>query len=196
VNDWQHKEKDMTADIRNQAATDASKLGAGFIRWGTAFFIFGLVIGYGPLGHYIKGAGDDVGPTFLKNMTLWWGCPWTLAAYFEQMGGLGMVAIGISLLTFARDGRVGELGAGVRQSLGLCMFGLIAEFLAGYPGYFVVHHFWPNFYYAPIAAGKNVWLAMQGVSIAFYVAGAICIFGTIRRASHRYGVIETVRTAA
>ena len=43
----------MTTDIRNQAATDASKLGAGFIRWDTAFFIFGLIIGYGPLGHYI-----------------------------------------------------------------------------------------------------------------------------------------------
>jgi hypothetical protein len=39
---------------------------------------------------------------------------------------------------------------------------------------------------APIEAGKNVWLALQGVSIAFYVAGVIFAFGAIRRASHQY----------
>ena len=45
------------ASVRNAESTlEASRLGAGFIRWGTGLFIFGLIIGYGPLLHYIHGA--------------------------------------------------------------------------------------------------------------------------------------------
>jgi hypothetical protein len=176
------------ASVRNEESTlEAGRLGAGFIRWGTGLFIFGLIIGYGPLLHYMHGAVEgDIGPAFLKNLTLWFACPWTLAVYFAQIGGIGMIAIGVSFLTFARDGRVSALGTGARRSLGLCIVGVLAEFLTGYPGYFVVAHFWPNFYYAPIEAGKNVWLALQGVSIAPYVAGVIFAFGPIRRASRQY----------
>jgi hypothetical protein len=42
----------MTTDasVRNEESTlEAGRLGAGFIRWGTGLFIFGLIIGYGPL---------------------------------------------------------------------------------------------------------------------------------------------------
>jgi hypothetical protein len=178
-----------TNQVRNgeNSTLEASRLGAGFIRWGTGLFIFGLIIGYGPLLHYMHGAIEgDIGPVFLKNLTLWFACPWTLAVYVAQIGGLGMIAIGVSVLTFARDGRVSALGTGARRSLGLCIFGVLAEFFTGYVGYFVVAHFWPNFYFTPIEAGKNVWLALQGVSIAFYVAGVIFAFGAIKRASHQY----------
>src|SRR5271154_1072684 len=72
----------------------------------------------------------DIGPAFLKNLTLWFACPWTLAVYFAHIGGLGMIAIGVSFLTFARDGRVSALGTGARRSLGLCIVGVLAEFLA------------------------------------------------------------------
>ena len=169
--------------VRNEAAVvETGRLGAGFIRWGTGLFIFGLIsIGYGPLLHYLHGAVEgDIGPVFLKNLTSWFACPWTLAVYVAQIGGVGMIAIGVSLLTFARDGRVSALGTGAGRSPGLCIFGVLAEFLTGYSGYFVVAHFWPNFYFTPIEAGKNVWLALQGVSIAFYVAGVIFAFGAIR----------------
>jgi hypothetical protein len=137
----------------------------------------------------------DVGPLFLKNVTLWFGCPWTLATYALQVGGLGMIAIGVSLITFARDGRVSALGSRERGSLGLCIFGLIAEFATGYVGYFVVAHFWPNFYFTPIQTGKNVWLVLQGVSIAFYLAGVIFASSAIRRASHLYDIVGGERTA-
>jgi len=182
--------------VSNRTATqEAAKLGAGFIRWGVGLFIFGLCIGYGPLLHYLHGALEEVGPAFLKNVTLWFGCPWTLATYTVQIGGLGMVAIGVALITFARDGHASALGSSERKSLGLCIFGLIAEFATGYAGYFVVNHFWPSFYYVPIQTGKNVWLVLQGASIAFYIAGVMFAFGAIRRASHLY-VVNAGRTAA
>jgi hypothetical protein len=144
----------------------------------------------------MHGVLEEVGPAFLKNVTLWFGCPWTLPTYMDQLGGIGMIAVGVSLVTFARDGRASALSNAQRRSLGLCIFGLIAEFTLGYPGYFVINHFWPNFYYTPIQAGKNLWLALQGLSIAFYIARVIFAFGAIRRASHRYDVPAGKRTAA
>ena len=30
---------------------------------------------------------------------------------------------------------------------------------------------WPNFYFEPVQAGKNLWLALQGISILVFVVG-------------------------
>jgi hypothetical protein len=69
-------------------------------------FLFGLVIGFGPWLHYMHGAMDEIQPGFLKNVTLWFGCPWTLPTYVAQLGGLGMVAIGLCYLVYGLTGRV------------------------------------------------------------------------------------------
>ena len=66
-------------------------------------------------------------------------------------------------------------------SLWLCITGLVAVFLTGYVGYFVVDSIWPTFYYTPIAAGKNVWLGAQAVSIALYWLGVISVLLNVRR---------------
>jgi hypothetical protein len=44
--------------------------------------------------HYVVGAQYDTGPEFLKNVTLWYACPWTLSTAVVLGGSLGMVAIG------------------------------------------------------------------------------------------------------
>jgi hypothetical protein len=85
-------------------AATAVEVGTKYIRWGLGLFIFGLVIGYGPWLHYMHGALEEVQPTFLKNVTLWFGCPWTLPTYVAQLGGLSMVVVGLCYLAFARDG--------------------------------------------------------------------------------------------
>ncbi|MCK5362305.1 MAG: hypothetical protein KAR22_05030, partial [Gammaproteobacteria bacterium] len=52
-----------------------AELGSKFIRWGLGLFILGFIVGFIPILHYIQGAvAGDVGPAFLMNMTLWWGC--------------------------------------------------------------------------------------------------------------------------
>ena len=63
--------------------------------WGLELFVFGLVIGYLPLAHYMHGSFEPVGGAFLKNVTLWWGCAWTLAVYVAQVGSLAMIVIGL-----------------------------------------------------------------------------------------------------
>ena len=160
------------------------EVGAKFVRWGLGLFVFGLVTGYGPWLHYMHGALEEVGAAFLKNVSLWWGCPWTLAVYVPQLGGLGMIAFGLCYIVFARDGAMTSVTNADRAAPVLCAVGIITEWVFGFPLYFAVNAVWPNFYYTPISAGKWTWLGMQGVCIAIYVAGAICAYSGIKRATH------------
>ncbi|MBR1122222.1 hypothetical protein JQ628_11910 [Bradyrhizobium lablabi] len=51
--------------------------GARFAKWGLGFFVFGLFLTFGVIGHYCVGASADAGELFKRNVTLWWACPWT-----------------------------------------------------------------------------------------------------------------------
>jgi hypothetical protein len=99
-----------------KTVNEVTMLGTQFIRWGLGLFIFGLIIGYGPLAHYLYGALEQVGPGFLQNVTLWFGCPWTLSVYTVQVGSLGMVAIGCVYLHLPRDDL--EPSSGISQLSG------------------------------------------------------------------------------
>ena len=126
------------------------EVGVKHIRWGLGLFIFGLVIGYIPLAHYMHGSFEPVGEAFLKNVTLWWGCAFTLAVYVAQVGSLAMIAIGLCYVVLARDGAMTLVTNAERMAPALCAGGIIAEFVAGVAGYYAVAAVWPNFYYAPI----------------------------------------------
>ena len=101
------------AGITDTIATPAG-VGAKYIRWGLGLFVFGLVIGFVPLAHYMHGSFEPVGEAFLKNVTLWWGCAFTLAVYVAQVGSLAM--IDWSLLCRPRAGRCHDLGHGCRAN--------------------------------------------------------------------------------
>src|SRR5215475_6807421 len=106
----------MTSTHMTMTVTAATPVdvGAKYIRWGLGLFLFGLVIGYGPWLHYMHGALEEVKPAFLHNVTLWFGCPWTLAVYVVQLGGIAMVVIGLCYVALARDTRQQPLTAGER----------------------------------------------------------------------------------
>jgi hypothetical protein len=167
------------------ASIDATpvEVGAKYVRWGLGLFVFGLVIGFGPWLHYMHGALEEVGPAFLKNVTLWFGCPWTLSTYVAQLGGLSMVVFGLCYIAFARERTTLSLTDGERLGPTLCAVGTLSEFVFGYPGYFAINRIWPNFYYTPIAAGKWTWLGIQGVCIGIYVVGVMCAHSGIKRAT-------------
>lgn len=153
------------------------KTGAKFTKWGLAFFVFGLFLTFGVIGHYCVGASADVGELFRRNVTLWWACPWTLSVAVVQGGGLGMVALGVTLLS-TRSKAVD----GGSIALWLCAVGLLGVFAVGYPGYFVFNSIWPNFYYVPDIVGKNAWLLGQAFFFAVYFTGMALGFNTARRA--------------
>ena len=128
----------MTAIIHEKKAgaiETAAELGAKYIRWGFGLFIFGLVVGFIPLAHYMHGSFEPVEAAFLKNVTLWWGCAFTLAVYVAQIGSLAMIVIGLCYLVFARDGTMTSLTAAERIAPTLCAAGIMAEFVAGVAGY-------------------------------------------------------------
>ena len=177
----------MTADIHlsvADAAETPTELGAKYIRWGFGLFIFGLVVGFIPLAHYMHGSFEPVEAAFLQRVTLWWGCAFTLAVYVAQIGGLAMIVIGLCYVVLARGGAMTSLTAAERIAPVLCATGIIVEFVAGVAGYYAVAAVWPNFYYTPITAGKVTWLALQAVCIAVYVIGVVWAYGGIKRASH------------
>jgi hypothetical protein len=155
-------------------------LGARFTKWGLGLFIFGVFLMFGIIDHYCGGARWPTGEQFLKNITLWYACPWTLSVASVQAGGLGMVALGLAQLTAVRPAPAHPTKTGF-AALWLCVIGLVGVFLVGYPGYFVFDAIWPSFYYSPIAAGKNAWLLWQAFFIGVYFVGAALMFDTVRR---------------
>ena len=152
----------------------ATAIGRQFIRWGLGLLVFGLFLGFGIIGHYIVGARWPTGHEFMGNISLWFACPWTLSVYTIQAGAVGMIVIGGLYLTLGRAPST-VVHAGERAAPILCALDLIAMFLTGYVGYFVVDMFWPSFYYTPIAEGKNVWLGLQAACIALYWIGVILV---------------------
>ena len=88
---------------RIQTVNAVTMIGAKFIHWGLALFIFGIVIGYGPLAHYLHGAFEQTGEAFLKNVTLWFGCPWTLSALYRSSRVVGYGGNRMCLLTPADE---------------------------------------------------------------------------------------------
>jgi hypothetical protein len=152
--------------------------GARFAKWGLGFFVFGVFLTFGVIGHYCVGASADAGELFKRNVTLWWACPWTLSVAIVQGGGLGMVALGLSSLAAGRAGASAHEGS---FSLTLCILGLLGVFAIGYPGYFVFNSIWPDFYYRYDVVGKNAWLLGQAFFFAVYFTGLVLAFFNVRR---------------
>ena len=154
---------------------------------GPRLFITGFVVGFIPILHYMIGAQEgDVGPVFLKNITLWWGCPAVLAEMTLKIGSLGMLAIGLCYLAAARQGASSSISGHERVAPTLCAYGLIAELVAAGVGFYVGNMIWPNFYFEPVQAGKNMWLAVQGLSILVYFVGVCYAVAGVRRASSQF----------
>ena len=161
----------------------AAQLGWKYIISGLGLFITGFLTGFIPILHYMVGAqSGGVGPDFLKNVTLWWGCPAILAELTLKTGSLGMMAIGFAYLAI-RQQDPADLTSRERIAPKLCTYGLIAELVTAAVFFVVCNKIWPNFYFAAVPAGKNLWLAVQGVSIAFYVLGVIFAVSSIRNRS-------------
>jgi len=159
-------------------------IGARFVKWGLGLFVFGVFLTFGIIAHYCAGARWPTGDLFMRNITLWWACPWTLSVAAVQAGGLGMVAVGLTRMLLARVSSdvSGHGGAG---ALCACVIGLLGVFAIGYPGYFVFDAMWPGFYYSPVAAGKNAWLLWQAGFIGIYFFGFVLAFNGVRHTLNR-----------
>ena len=129
--------------ITGITATPA-QVGTKYIRWGLGLFIFGLVIGYGPWLHYMHGALEEVHEAFLKNVTLWFGCPWTLPVYVTQLGGLSMVVIGLCYLAFVRNGAMASISGAERMGPALCAAGQRWPCCSGTSSSVEASHSWGN----------------------------------------------------
>lgn len=162
--------------------TELAIFGYKFLRWGSKFFITGLVLGLIPLAHYIiGGVGHEVGEEFMRVVTLWWGCPAEKLLQIVQVGGLSMIVIGLCYV-FISQSSDRKVTKSEYLGLKLCVAGLIAEVLFGTVLYLVFDFaLYPNFYFEPIEAGKNLWLGAQLVSFSTYLLGIILVLGGIKK---------------
>ena len=159
------------------------QFGGRFIRAGFWVLFLGFVMSFGMVLHYVVGARYDTGSEFLKNVTLWYACPWTLSTAVVLGGALGMIAIGAVYAILGKMSAPARVEGLEQFAVSICSLALIAIFLTGYVGYFVVDTVWPGFYYLPIKDGKDVWLFMQLACMALYAVGVLLAFGGIRRTS-------------
>lgn len=164
-------------------------LGYKFLKWGIGFFLFGLFFGFGVFIYYLAGAHYPNSAEFLSNITLWFGSPLSLSVLYLELGGLGMAAAGGACLALARkesatatnEPNTGSVckHKGKHASLILCNIGLIALFITGYIGYFIIDAIWNAFYYIPIPPAKNLWIVLQGLSVLCYFIGLLIGFSSL-----------------
>jgi hypothetical protein len=160
------KNEDIDEDIN-----EATLLSAAFVRWGLGLFIFSLIIGYGPLVHYLHQALEGRGGAPLENLVLWAGCPTTM-----QIGALGMIAIGAVFGLFPAE----ELETEMRDyvALWLCVGGLIAVFLAGYVGYYALNTILQTLLDTQPTREK-AWLLVYSISAGAYLIGVALTYLSI-----------------
>ena len=160
------------------------EIGGRFIHSGFWMLLLGMLMSFGMVLHYVANISPSFGPEFLKTITLWYACPWTLSIAVVLGGALGMIAIGAVYAILGRTDPAVRVEGLERSALSLCTFALVAIFLTGFVGYFAVNRIWPNFYYSPIKDGKNLWLLMQLACMVAYTIGVFLAFNGIRRISH------------
>ena len=168
------------ADVKGELTTiDHGKI---YIRWGLSLLSLGFILGFVPILHYMHGAvAGDVGEHFMKNMTLWWGCPALLMELTLKTGGLGMTVIGLCFVVLPRTVSAPQLSSREQLAPKLCRFGLIAATIYAAVGYVVINMIWPNFYFEHNEMGKDVWLAGQLIGIAIFFTGFVFSLKTLRR---------------
>ena|SRR5271170_2186906 len=76
--------------------------GGRFIRLGFWLLMLGFLMSFGMVMHYVVGAQYPTGELFLKNVTLWYACPWTLSTAVVLGGSLGMIAMGATYAILGR----------------------------------------------------------------------------------------------
>jgi hypothetical protein len=162
----------------NSASAEHGKI---LIRWGLSLFTAGFFLGLVPVVHYIHGAvAGDIGAHFMKNMTLWWGCPAVLMELTLKTGGLGMIVMGFCYVVLPRAANV-NISSKEHLTPKLCNIGLIGASVYAAVGYVVCNMIWPNFYFEHNETGKNVWLAGQGIGIAIYIIGYVYALKGVRK---------------
>jgi hypothetical protein len=158
--------------------------GGRFMRAGFWLLQLGFLMSFGTVLHYVVGAQYPTGEQCLMNVTLWYACPWTLSTAVVLGGALGMMAVGAIYAILGKQAQEPRVEGLEKAALPLCTIALIAMFLTGYLGYFVVDALWLTFYYTPLTDGKNVWLGLRLACMAVYAVGVGIALNDLRRASY------------
>ena len=134
-----------------------------FIRYGLGLSVFGLLVGYFPLAHYLM---SDSTPS----------CPSApIHGHLILLSFVGMSIIG--LLYKALPGWLGDGEPPLRLiklHFWLAVIGVIGVMLNGTIGYEVLNHFFQQGFYYLEEEGqfiRNIWFSIDGVFLSLYGIG-------------------------
>ena len=108
-------------------------------------------------------------------------------------GSIRCFAIGLCYLVVPRAKAAAPVSGSERLAPGLCLAGLLGATIYMAVGYVVCNLIWPNFYFAHVETGKDVWLAGQLIGIVIYFYGIIVAFDRLR---HNHLASDAVVVAA
>jgi hypothetical protein len=150
--------------------TPKELLARRYVVWGLGFFALPPLLTSCHFGNYLCRASWNSGVSPLA--TLWTLFPWMLPIAIAALGGLGMVAIGATLLLTA-DLADTAIEPAQGAAFRICVGSLFAILLAGGFGYFLFDAIFAGFYFAQVATERVVWLVLQISLFALYFAGAL-----------------------
>ena len=134
-----------------------------FIRWSAGFLVFGLLTGYGPLGHYLMG-GVKVA------------CPAApVHGHVALLGWLGMAVFGLvyKALPSWMSGAPPSLGL-AKAHFYACVTAVLGVLINGIAGYQLLNRVSHHFYYKPDTQILNLWLSIDGAFLTLYGIGCAC----------------------
>jgi cbb3-type cytochrome oxidase subunit 1 len=154
--------------------TEMENVGLRFVRWGAGMLMLGLLTGYGPLGHYLRGGVTHA-------------CPWApVHGHVATLGWMGMTLFGLvyrAIPSWA-NGATPALRLANAHFM-VCVIAVLGVFANGIIGYRILDALVDGFYYRPVTSILNLWLSIDGVFLSLYGVGCLMFLSALLR-STRY----------
>ena len=152
--------------------SELENIGLRFVRWGAGLLVLGLVTGYGPLGHYLRGGVQHA-------------CPWApVHGHVATLGWMGMTLFGLVYRAVPgwSNGAVPAIRLAHAHFL-VCVVAVLGVFTNGIIGYRILDAMVDGFYYRPVTSVLNLWLSIDGLFLSLYGVGCVLFLIALSRST-------------
>jgi cbb3-type cytochrome oxidase subunit 1 len=141
--------------------------------------MLGLLTGYGPPGHYLRGGVSQA-------------CPWApVHGHVATLGWMDMTLFGLvyrAVPSWA-NGATPDVRL-VQTHFTVCVIAVLSVFANGIIGYRILDALVHGFDYRPVTSVLNLWLSIDGIFLSLYGAGCLLFLSALLR-STRYAPAAT-----
>jgi len=152
--------------------TEMENIGLRFVRWGAGLLMLGLLTGYGPLGHYLRGGVAHA-------------CPWApVHGHVTTLGWMGMTLFGLVYRAVPAWANGATPAVRLAQAhFTVCVIAVLGVFANGIIGYRILDAIVDGFYYTPVTSMLNLWLSIDGIFLSLYGVGSLLFLSALLRST-------------